>query len=342
MPGIFYRTVKHICTFSLKFYFRKWQVSGLENIPPGPVIFVPNHQNAFLDAVIVTCSSEKNPWFMTRAKVFEKPFAAKTLHQLQMLPIFRFRDGYATLKKNEQVMEDMLNKLNDNNTILIFAEGSHNDKYQLQPLQKGVARLALTGKAENAAIVPVGLQYDSRDDFHSRVLVNFGKPIFVNRMNLNGESTPDRLDIVLETIRKGLQPLILHIPSPGYEEKFQHLQKNRIAHTDLVQQLASDQELVNQYPQPGQISLRSENSGIQQILRGYYRINLFFPILIIRKFILDKLSDPQFTGSVKFAAGMVLVPVFVIIQSLLIGLFTGSALIAMLYFVSIPLSMRFS
>src|SRR6186997_2189494 len=71
MPGLFYRTVKHICTFSLKFYFRKWQVSGLENLPAGPVIFVPNHRNAFLDAVIVACSSEKNPWFMTRAQSFE-------------------------------------------------------------------------------------------------------------------------------------------------------------------------------------------------------------------------------------------------------------------------------
>lgn len=341
MSGLFYRTVKHICTLSLKFYFRKWQVSGLENLPKGPVIFVPNHQNAFLDAIIVTCSSEKNPWFMTRAKVFEKPRAAKLLRLLQMLPIYRFRDGYATLKKNEQVMDDMLNKLNDNNTILIFAEGNHNDKHQLRPLQKGVARLALTEKAENAAIVPVGIQYDSLNDFRSRVLVSFGKPLYVKKMNLNGESTQEKIEVVMDSVRNGLQPLMLHISSPEYDEKLFHLKKFREHQEDLVKQLASDQLLVNNYPRPGQIKNR-QSSLLQKFCNAFMRINLFIPIFVLRKFILEKLKESQFTGSVKFAAGMLLVPVFVITQSVLIGIFTGSFLLGILYFISIPLSMKLS
>src|SRR6187455_2772390 len=135
MASLFYSTLKTISTISLKFYFRKWQVKGREHIPTGPVIFVPNHQNAFLDAVIAACSSKKNPWFLTRANVFDKPAAAWILNKLQMLPIYRFRDGFATLKKNEQVLDDIVGMLNRGNSILIFAEGNHDDQYSLRPLQ---------------------------------------------------------------------------------------------------------------------------------------------------------------------------------------------------------------
>src|SRR6187397_375723 len=127
MATLFYRTLKAYCVIALDFYFRKWEIHGAKNIPDGPVIFVPNHQNAFLDAIIVTCSSKKNPWYLTRANVFNKSFAAWLLNKIQMLPIYRFRDGYATLKKNDQVMEDIGKKLENGETVLIFAEGNHGD-----------------------------------------------------------------------------------------------------------------------------------------------------------------------------------------------------------------------
>ena len=248
----------------------------------------------------------------------------------------------ATLKKNDQVMDDMLNKLQENNTILIFAEGSHNDKYQLRPLQKGVARLALTEKAVNAAIVPVGIQYDSLNDFRSRVLVSFGPPVFVKQMHLNGESVQDKYDLVMESVRKGLEPLMLHIPSPGYDEKFNHLQKYREYYPDLVKQLAADQELVSNYPGHGKTTFSKQRTLLQKVLEAYMRFNLLLPILIIRRSILRNLKETQFTGSVKFAAGMILVPFFIMLQSMLVGVLSGSFLVALLYFVSIPVSIRLS
>jgi 1-acyl-sn-glycerol-3-phosphate acyltransferase len=68
----FYFLLKQYCRLALYFFYRKWQVQGKENIPLGPVIFVANHQNAFLDAVLVSCSTQRNPWFLTRASVFGK------------------------------------------------------------------------------------------------------------------------------------------------------------------------------------------------------------------------------------------------------------------------------
>ncbi|QLH32344.1 MAG: 1-acyl-sn-glycerol-3-phosphate acyltransferase [Cyclobacteriaceae bacterium] len=76
----------------------------LSAVPDGPVIFVANHQNAFLDAVLIICSSHRNPWALARANVFKK-WANTLLTLIQMMPVYRFRDGFDTLRKNEVIMD---------------------------------------------------------------------------------------------------------------------------------------------------------------------------------------------------------------------------------------------
>ena len=49
-----YRGVRLIVRGTLKLYFRKIKVEGLKHIPTtGPVLFTVNHQNAFLDALLL-------------------------------------------------------------------------------------------------------------------------------------------------------------------------------------------------------------------------------------------------------------------------------------------------
>ncbi len=344
MASLFYRSLKYANTISLKFYFSNWQVNGRQNIPPGPVMFVPNHQNAFLDAVILACSSEKNPWFLTRANVFNKPLAAWILNKLQMLPIYRFRDGFATLKKNEKVFDDIVSKLNQGESILIFAEGNHNDQYQLRPLQKGVARIALAADSKkNIAIVPVGIQYDSRTAFRSRVLVNFGKPLFVNNMNLVSFNMQDKIEVILAELRTQLQPLMLHIDAPDYNEKLEYLLKHRQHRDDLKEQLLIDQAVVSDFPGRGNYILKpTSRSTVKKMIIWYMKINNIIAAFIIRNLILTKLGDEQFKGSVKFASGMFLAPLCWIIQAFIIFSLTGSSMVALGYFLSLPLSVKLS
>jgi len=212
MQNMLYPFLKNYCRIALRFYFRKWQVNGVENIPAGPVIFVPNHQNAFLDAVLVACSSPKNPWFMTRSDVFKNNLAKKILFKLKMLPVYRFRDGYQTLKNNDAVMNECISKLNSGETLLIFSEGSHGEKYQLRPLQKGVARIAFAvDPSKNISVVPVGIQYDFPKTFRSRVLINFGKPIVVNEITNELSGGRELHEMLLQKIKESLQKLIIHI-----------------------------------------------------------------------------------------------------------------------------------
>jgi len=59
---LFFRGMKVWCTAGLNFYFKQWQINnaGAVNVK-GPIIFVPTHQNAFMDAVMVICSQKRNP-----------------------------------------------------------------------------------------------------------------------------------------------------------------------------------------------------------------------------------------------------------------------------------------
>ena len=343
MSSVFYRLLKAYCTTALDFYFRRWEVYGETSLPDGPVIFVPNHQNAFLDAIVVTCSSKKNPWFLTRANAFNKPRVANFLNKLQMLPVYRFRDGYATLRKNEQVMDNVVKKLNEGETILIFAEGSYSELDNLGPLQKGVSRMALAvDEIVNIAIVPVGLRYESRSSFRTNVLVNFGAPMFLKDMGLQNKSPQDQIEIILNKLRNDLEPLMLHIGTDNYDDKNEHLKKYRQQHSSLKEQLAGDQALIAAYPQPGTTATYDKSIPMwRNIMMWYLKINSIIPILIIKKVILAKMKDPQFIGSVKYAGGMVLAPVFWIIQALLVWEITGSGLIGASYLASILICAKY-
>ncbi len=52
-------------------FYRKIEVRGLKNIPKNkPVIFAGNHQLAILDALLIVCSSKKQPSTLTSAFIF--------------------------------------------------------------------------------------------------------------------------------------------------------------------------------------------------------------------------------------------------------------------------------
>jgi 1-acyl-sn-glycerol-3-phosphate acyltransferase len=342
---LFYQTLKKYTTIALKFYFKRWQVREVVPIPSGPVIFVSNHQNAFLDAVLIVCSSYRNPWFLTRANVFTNSFAQKVLTSLQMSPVYRFRDGFNTLRKNDEVIEHCVKLLSQKKSIGIFGEGNHNDQWYLRPLQKGFARIAIAAEernnwALNLKIVPVGIQYDSHTEFRSRVLVSFGTPISVKENYNSTLSAQENLELLLQETSKGIKSLILHIDHNDYTAKFNYWRKHREIKTDLVDQLNADQKLVDDHHGTEAVAAHVEQKKPSKWnpIRVYESINHFPSRIIVRWVIQNKVKDPQFIGSLKFAMGMFLVPVFYLIQTGLCFALSQSWPISLGYLISLPLS----
>jgi 1-acyl-sn-glycerol-3-phosphate acyltransferase len=70
-------------------------------------------------------------------------------------------------------------------------------------------------------------------------------------------------------------------------------------------------------------------------------LNGLFPLLINKK-LLSLFKDKQFVPSVRYASGLIFVPVFDLIQSLLLGALTKNWLLALVYFLVMPATFYFA
>jgi len=166
---------------ALFLYYRKLDVMGAKTVPnTGPVIFTPNHQNALMDALLILCTKDRQPVFVARADIFQKPLIIAVLHFLRILPIYRKRDGGKPSDNNQETFDLIPKVLQSGNSVGIMPEGIHNKYKRLQMLQKGVFRLAMQaqekfGNTPMVKIIPVGIEYTSTNKFRSDVMVKYGK-----------------------------------------------------------------------------------------------------------------------------------------------------------------------
>ena len=178
-----YRLVRFhgdLCTW---LSYRKFQVTGLENIPDdGSVILVPNHSNALMDAMVTLRTRKEPTVYGARADLFETPVVAKLLTFLKILPMVRKRDGVRNVIRNLDIQEDIITVLEDGVPFCMFAEGTHRAKHSLLPINKGVFRIAVAAMKrfdKTVYVVPVGIDYSDYFRYGGTALIQFGEPINV-------------------------------------------------------------------------------------------------------------------------------------------------------------------
>ena len=252
LGSLIYYPLKLLVTITSLFYFKKIRVVGLGNIPTkGPVIYAITHQNSLLDAYLSNGFSWRSPYYLVRADIFKHKTIDKLMRSIKTLPVYRIRDGYDSIKKNDQIFDVTKGILTKGGVVAIFPEGSHSMTHRLRPLKKGIARMAFMAEAVtdfnlNIQIVPFGINYDSYLKSSSRTLVNVGKPISMadyKQSFLEDENKAFRL--MLSDLSLKMKSLIVHIDSANYNSVYQEYQKQRIYKKSLLKQLKSDQELVH-------------------------------------------------------------------------------------------------
>ena len=213
-----------------KIYYRNFTLLGTENIPfDKPLIFTPNHQNALMDALALLFSIKKQLVFLARADIFKKPSIARILYFLKILPIYRVKDGFDTVKKNKDIILKTVDIITSGNAMVILPEGNHSGIRRLRPLKKGFARMAFQAEEANdflldVHIVPVGLDYDDYQKFRSSLIVKFGEPIAVKEYNKLYKETPSiAINKITQRLSEHLKPLIVNIESEEYYEFYNEL-----------------------------------------------------------------------------------------------------------------------
>ena len=76
--------------------------------------------------------------FLARADIFKGKMLIRILTFLNIMPIYRIRDGYENVKRNDEVFEKTNQVMrNRYNPLGIFPEGNHGDRRRLTEPCKG-------------------------------------------------------------------------------------------------------------------------------------------------------------------------------------------------------------
>lgn len=151
----------------------------------GPLLLACNHPNSFFDAVMLGAFFRQSVHFLARGDAFKNPLIAKILRTLKLIPIYRLKEGKEYLALNDATFERCAQILKEGGIVLIFSEGLCQNQWQLRPLKKGTARIAINtwkhaDMIHQFRILPVAINYNTFSSYRKKVIVSFGEPIFYN------------------------------------------------------------------------------------------------------------------------------------------------------------------
>ncbi len=175
----------------LRTFYRRLEVTGREHVPAtGPVMFVVNHPNALVDAVVLMCHAGRPISFLAKEPLFRMPVLGLFVRALDSIPVYRHQDR-ADVTKNRATFAVARRVLAGGGSIAVFPEGTSHSEPQLKPFRTGAARIALgAAEAEGLDIVPVGLFYTAKTKFRSSALMCFGAPLRVVPTEADADGEP--------------------------------------------------------------------------------------------------------------------------------------------------------
>lgn len=313
-----------VIRIGLKSYYKELRVIGIEHIVKDKaVLFVPNHQNGLIDPLLVGTLCHRKPYYLARSDVFQKPLYNKLLRYIQMMPIYRIRDGRNTLIKNEEIYTECGELLNKHKSIVIFPEGNHGLLRKVRPLKNGFVHILKKALEKNpnleVYLQPVGFNYEQLADFPDRVSMLIGPPIRVQEF-WDFSDYENTKTLLKKELHKSLCSLTTHINQPDkYEEIISFLECKGADFTrpDKVHELLD--ELEEEIPKLKKTL--KKNRWWNKLARVFFVI-LNFPLFLYwtKGMHPDKI-EIEFKSTFRFAVALVGYLVLSLIFGVAIGLY---------------------
>ena len=303
-----------------KFYYREVCINNFNNVPQDcPVLFAPNHQNSLMDPLCVPVSIKRQPFFLARQDFFKSKIIIYFFTLFKMLPVYRMRDGYGNLRKNEEIFKKCANVLSRNNCLVIMPEGNHGEGKRLRSFGKGVVRVALASEEIHnnkldLKIVPVGIEYKDVKKFRSRLLINFGKPISVSDYyELYSESNQKGFKALNEKIREELIQVMIHIETEEIHDLLVRLrdiynprmrEKLNISDTSYLSVFKADKKMVEIFEESHKVN-PEKSDFLSKTTKDYFK---GLKILNLRDNVLSKKHYSFFRLLFSFLILLLLMP----------------------------------
>lgn len=159
-------------------------VTGKDNIPNEPCVFIGNH-SSILDIPIILYSSNKKMGFIAKKELLKTPFIGYWIKRSGSVPIDRENPKSAIKSINDGV-----ENLKNGYSLGIFPEGTRNKEGKVGEFKRGSLKLATKSKVP---IVPVSIDRASRSFEDNKkfkpnkIKVVYGKPIYTNSLSKEDE-----------------------------------------------------------------------------------------------------------------------------------------------------------
>jgi len=312
MKKLWLHSVRAYIGLGLFFYYKKIQVIKSETIPKDkPVLFLSNHQNALLDALLIATTNSRFSYFLTRASVFNKSIISKLLNSLRMLPVYRVRDGWGKITNNNSIFETCTALLKKGEAVALFPEGSHNLNRTVRTLSKGFTRIVFDSLEKfpdlDLQLIPVGVNFEDATAFGDSCTIYYGNAIPANYFVFN-----DRNQAVIK-LKKDLQSkiseLTTHIESDVYGET---LDKLNSIHADFLEPKKVNACIASNFSECN-FKNKKERTFLKKALKGLLILNLIMPYAIWKLVITPKIVEIEFVGTFRFAIAITLVPIWILI-----------------------------
>jgi 1-acyl-sn-glycerol-3-phosphate acyltransferase len=143
----------------------------------GAVLLLPNHPNSLLDPAVILTTAGRDVRFLAKSTLFGTPLGP-LLNGAGAIPVYRRHDEGVDTSKNAETFAAVERAFVEGEAVCVFPEGVSHSTGRLAPLRTGAARMALAAgrRGTPVAIVPVGLNFDRKTAFRSRVAVVYGRP----------------------------------------------------------------------------------------------------------------------------------------------------------------------
>ncbi len=203
----------------LGIFFRRVEVEGAERVPPGkPLMVVANHVNALIDPAVLLGFLPVRPRFLAKSTLWSHWLIRHFLGMAAAIPVYRRQDPGVDPSKNADTFAACHEVLRAGGTIALFPEGRSHNEPELVPLKTGVSRIVLEAEAKyggiGSRIVPVGLTFDAKGHFRSRVLVSIGEPLDpAADLELYAREPRAAVRALTDRVRDALESVTLNFPS---------------------------------------------------------------------------------------------------------------------------------
>lgn len=305
----------------------------------GPLLLACNHPNSFFDALLLGAFFKHPIHFLARGDAFKHPVAKKLLTALNAIPIYRLKEGKEYLALNDNTFDRCLQILKQGGIVLIFTEGLCVNQWEIRPLKKGSARIAISAwkspsVSKQFRILPVSFNYSSFTHFSKNVIIDAGKPILKQHLPEiynEAEQIAELNRLIYTALNEAMLTEKNNVSLVQFLLSNPEINKgscsNIMAGFKKIQRsfyTSGNENIFNRFTGSKKVSLNTGSlsinmsAGLLLLIPAIVALVVHLPVYLpIKMIVRKKTNNTVFFHSVLFGALIIVYPLYVIILSML-------------------------